>query len=317
MNKVFSKYKRGDVWYIKFVNENGDGVIGSSVQKKSRPYVIVSCEENNNNAPVFQVIPIATMKYDHLPPHVYFKNGERDQIVLCEQITTISVLDFQREGSRFLYSFNLDFINKIDDALASQLGIKARVADMNVLENLIDKISKDKEDELKKKYETNLEMRVEQIAAKLSEKFGISLTSDDLITGRGYNNSDLKYAPNEILQKIKEKDRVTKQSPEISEEIQSTNNNNEIKITLPWDKSKTVSSTPSNTSFSSSKKVSDNKEVKGISKKRNKWTDDKMKQFLIDKETMSVQALADKYNVKKKSIYQLAFLFKDRLKEKK
>lgn len=25
MNKVFSKYKRGDVWYIKFVNENGDG----------------------------------------------------------------------------------------------------------------------------------------------------------------------------------------------------------------------------------------------------------------------------------------------------
>lgn len=77
MNKVFSKYKRGDVWFIKFIDEEGDGVKGSSVQKKSRPHLIVSCEENNNNAPVFQVIPIATMDFDHLPPHVYYRNEER------------------------------------------------------------------------------------------------------------------------------------------------------------------------------------------------------------------------------------------------
>lgn len=303
-NKVFTKYRRGDVWYIKLQNENGDNVEGSSVQRKSRPYVIVSCEENNNNAPVFQVIPIATMDYDHLPPHVYYNNGGRNQIVMCEQITTISVLDFQREGSRFLYSFNLEFMNKIDEALAGQLGLRVRVADMKVLENLIDKISKDKEDELKRKYESNLEMRVEQIAAKLSKKFGIPLSSEDLVTGRSYNNSDLEFAPESVKSEIKKNadDRVSTIPSNNTKEVKIIPENNSNKTQLLQDKTKFISTNvPEN--------KSSNKSV-------NKWTREKMIQFLKDKEEMSLSDLSEKYNIKKKSVYQFTYLFRNRLNEK-
>lgn len=304
--KIFSKYKRGDVWYIKFQTEDGDGLKGSSVQKKSRPHVIVSCEENNNNSPVFQVVPIATMKPDHLPPHVYFRNGERDQTIMCEQITTVSILDLQREGSHFMYSFNLEFINKIDEALASQLGLRVRVADMKVLENLINKISEQKELELKNKYENSIKIKVEELADRLSKKFGISLTSEDVLNGRVYDNPDLVYAPKELIDKMK-KTAAERMNPE-KESIA----NEENKVTLPWDKSKSVSVGNLNNSSS----VNDTSSTT-TKKKRNKWTKEKMIQFLKDKESMTISDLAEKYNIQKKSVYTLEYTFKHRLNDDK
>ena len=189
MDKIFSKYKRGDVWYVKLNSEFGDGNDNSSVQKKSRPYLVVSCEENNNSSTIFNVVPICTRQFDHLPMHVYFRNGNRDQIVLCEQITTLSIMDFQRPESHFLYSFNLDFMNKIDNAIAGQLSLKTRVVNLNILETLIDKISKEKEEELKEKYEKFIESRIEEIAARLAKKFGVNIRSEAVITERSCEDS--------------------------------------------------------------------------------------------------------------------------------
>lgn len=307
MNKVFCKYRRGDVWFIRFENEKGDGQKNSSVQKKSRPHVIVSCEENNNNAPTFNVLPIETKEHDHLPCHVYYQNNGRDQTVLCEQIKTVSILDFQREGSHFMYSFTLDFMNEIDSALAGQLGIKARVADMKVLENMIDKLSKDREKELKDKYETNLEMRVEEIAAKIAKRFGISLDPGDLLTGEGYKNADLEFAPKDLIVEMNnnrsERVNIGKKQSELTSE-----NNSSEGITLPWDSTKKVS-----TKVSEPKDESKPVSSKEVTKRKNKWTEDRMLEFLADKDTMSISELADKYGIKKKSVYQMAYICRDRL----
>lgn len=83
MERWYSKFKRGDVWYLHMDTESGDGIEKSSVQKKSRPYVIVSCEENNNNAPTFNVLPICTRNNDHLPMHVFshIKMGLRQDVI--------------------------------------------------------------------------------------------------------------------------------------------------------------------------------------------------------------------------------------------
>lgn len=97
MNKVYSEFRRGDVWYVKLKDEFGDNQNNSSVQRKSRPYLIVSCEENNNCAPTINAVPITTRPSDHLPMHIYYDYNGRHQLVLCEQITTLSVIDFHRE----------------------------------------------------------------------------------------------------------------------------------------------------------------------------------------------------------------------------
>lgn len=290
MNKVYSEFRRGDVWYVRLNDEIGDGNDKSSVQKKSRPYLIVSCEENNNCAPTINAIPITTRPADHLPMHVYFNYNNRDQLVLCEQIATLSVLDFKRSGSHFMYCFNLEFMTKIDDALAAQLGLRPRVADMKVLENLIDKISSEREAELKRKYEDSLQMRVESIAAKLAKQFNIDLNAQDMLTGATYRPEELTYASKETKANIAEtaKSRMT---PPVEPQPSPEN-------------SKPAPETSDKSTNKSRKKSS-----------KTQWTEAAMKAYLSDYEHLSVSAMSSKYSIAKKSVAQYRYLFRKKLDE--
>ena len=163
MDRWYSRYRRGDVWFLHLDDETGDGSRTSSVQKKSRPYLIVSCEENNLNAPTFNVVPITTRDSDHLPMHVYFRymdgpEGGRNQLILCEQITTVSVEIFLSSKSRFMYSLSIELMNKVDEALTRQLGLKPRVADMHILERIVNELAETeaKRIEAQKEKEVNL-----------------------------------------------------------------------------------------------------------------------------------------------------------------
>lgn len=299
MKKAYSEFKRGDVWYVRLNSETGDNNDKSSVQKKSRPYVIVSCEENNNCAPIINVVPISTQAMDHLPMHVYYRGyNRRDQMVMCEQITTLSVLDFRREGSYFMYSLNVEYMNKIDEALASQLGLTPRVADMKVLEKLIEKLAADKEAEMKRKYEDAIEARVSAIADKLAKKFGISLSADDMLDGVNYRPEQLRYVDKNTLSEMEEtiKERTTptastnKQDKTLSEKVET--------------KHQVEQSAPAET-------------VKQKKSKRtnNKWTNEAMKAFLEDYKHLSISAMASKWSMAKKSVATYASLFRKKLEK--
>lgn len=283
MNKVYSEFRRGDVWYVKLKDEFGDNQNNSSVQRKSRPYLIVSCEENNNCAPTINAVPITTKPSDHLPMHIYYDYNGRHQLVLCEQITTLSVIDFHRERSYYMYSFNLDFMNQIDDALAAQLGLRPRVADMKVIENLIDKISADKEAEMKRKYEATIQSRVEAIAAKLAKQFNIELNAQDMLTGATYKPSELTYASDGDKKQIAE---TAKQR------------------TTPANESSTNQLVTEQTDLKSSP-------VKKTSRKQ--WTQESMKAFLDDHKHLSISAMAAKYGIATKSVPNYAWMFRKKL----
>ena len=64
---------------------------------KRRPWVVVSNNKNNAVSPNITMCPIYTRSETKLPTQVYFKNGERDQIICCESITTIpkSMIDIK------------------------------------------------------------------------------------------------------------------------------------------------------------------------------------------------------------------------------
>lgn len=306
---VYSKYKRGDVWFIKLNTEDGDGVNGSSVQKKSRPCVIVSCEQNNNNAPTFNVVPIETKEYDHLPCHVYYRYGGRDQVVLCEQIKTISELDFKRNGSRYMYGFSVEFMNKIDQALAAQLGLTPRIGDIKIFENMINRIVDSREDELKKKYEESLRIRAEELAVMISKRFGIILTPDDVLNGSVYDNPDLEYAPKEIVDNMKKtaEERMTRPIDNPEPDISTANI---IGSQIVSRKSNPIQIVNSGLEISSKSPKTIKKETR---RKNTKWNNDLMKQFINDADSMSLSEVSKKWGVSKKSIHSMKSSFKKKL----
>lgn len=209
MDRWYSRYRRGDVWFLHFDDETGDGSRTSSVQKKSRPYLIVSCEENNLNAPTFNVIPITTRDSDHLPMHVYFRymdgpEGGRNQLILCEQITTVSVEVFMSPKSRFLYSFSIELMNKVDEALTRQLGLKPRVADMHVLERIVRELAETEAKRIEAMKEKEVQVRVETLAAILSRKFNLNLDTTALLNGTEYRDTEMQYADKADVQTMRE-----------------------------------------------------------------------------------------------------------------
>lgn len=314
MENVCSEFKRGDVWYVRLNTEFGDNNDNSSVQRKSRPYVIVSCEQNNNCAPELNCVPICTRSSDHLPMHVYYRYSNRDQLVLCEQITTLSVQDFRRSGSHFLYSFSVDFMNKIDETLAAQLGLTPRVADMTVLEKIVDKLAADKEAELKKKYEETIEARVSAIANKLAKKFGIDLSSADMLDGINYRPDQLAFVDKGLRAEMEEtiKERTSPKQSKYegdlsvySEPIETT--------TETTNATTTKASEPKTTNVDKADDANDEKNKK-INRK---WDEESMRKFLDDYSHLSVSAMSSKWSMTKKSIATYASLFRKKLGVKK
>lgn len=283
MDKWYSRYRRGDVWFLHFDDETGDGSRTSSVQKKSRPYLIVSCEENNLNAPIFNVIPITTRDSDHLPMHVYFRymdgpEGGRNQIILCEQITTVSIEVFRSSKSRFLYSFNIEMMNKVDEALTRQLGLKPRIADMHVLERIVNELAETEAKRIEAQKEKEVSMRVEALAAMLIKKFNLNLDTTALLNGTEYRDAEMQYADKSAVKTMRET-AAERRNPE------------------PAAPEKTVSSARA--------EKSDDKP-----KKRHKWSIEEKRQFLADYKKLSISQMSEKYGIKKSSVSYNVCVFK-------
>ena len=275
MDRWYSRYRRGDVWFLHFDDETGDGSRTSSVQKKSRPYLIVSCEENNLNAPIFNVIPITTRDSDHLPMHVYFRymdgpEGGRNQIILCEQITTVSIEVFRSSKSRFLYSFSIEMMNKVDEALTRQLGLKPRIADMHVLERIVNELAETEAKRIAAMKEKEVQMRVEALAASLIKKFNLKLDTTALLNGTEYRDSEMQYADKSVVKTMRET-AAERRKPE------------------------TV--TPKKTDAQAGTGESEDKP-----RKRHKWSIEEKKQFLEDYRNLPISKMSEKYGIKKSSV---------------
>lgn len=113
------RFKRGQVWWIYSEGEEFD----DAKQKKPRPWLIVSNDENNLFAPIITCVPITTRSEARLPVHVFFRNGDRNQVALCEQITTKDIKEFNHPRSYYMYTLSDPLITDINKALSIQLGI--------------------------------------------------------------------------------------------------------------------------------------------------------------------------------------------------
>lgn len=299
MEKWYSRFRRGDVWFLHFPTENGDGIEGSSVQQKSRPYLIVSCEENNLNAPTFNVVPIGTRDNDHLPMHVYYRyqdgsDGGRNQIVFCEQITTVSALVFNNPRSRFMYSFNLEFMNKVDDALASQLGLRPRIADMHILERIVHELAEVELAKVESAKKEEAGVRMEKIAEYLAKTFNLTITTEQLQNGCEYRDAQLQMADRRVVQEMRETAQTrrgvipTPQPTLVADSVQPSVSS----------ESTTESSTTAKTK-----------------KKNNRWTPESRAEFLEYYRTHTILETAEHYDMKKSSVATQASVFRKQVGE--
>lgn len=318
MDKWYSRFRRGDVWFLHFDSETGDGLMTSSVQKKSRPYLIVSCEENNLNAPTFNVIPITTRDSDHLPMHVYFRymegpEGGRNQLILCEQITTVSVLTFNHPQSNFMYSLSIELMNKVDDALARQLGLKPRVADMTVLERIVTELADTQAKKIEEQKQREAQIRVEEIAEMLAKKFNLNITTQELLNGTEYRDAELQLADKQTVAEMRKTAKERREPPK--SELQKLCD--EVGITKMQLLAETYGKAePAHLEqvreVAKRKIEEETKPVEEKAKKKHRWTDEEKEQFLADYSSLSISEMSEKYGIKKSSItYNVCIFRKD------
>lgn len=86
---------------------------------KRRPWVVVSNNKNNAVSSNITMCPIYTRSETKLPTQVYFKNGERDQVICCESITTIPKSMIDIKG--YIGTVSTYIWDKIHKALMIQL----------------------------------------------------------------------------------------------------------------------------------------------------------------------------------------------------
>lgn len=288
MIKRYSRFRRGDVWFLHLPTESGDNRDNSSIQKKSRPYLIVSCEENNLNAPTFNVVPITTRNNDYLPMHVYFRyedgtENARNQLILCEQVTTVSILDFNNPKSYFMYSFTAELMNMVDDALSRQLGLKPRVADMGVLEDIIQRLAESQKAKIEAEKEKEVTMRVEKLAELLAKKFNLPLDTTHLLNDTEYRDTELQMADRTTVQAMRQTATERRNTP-LQRQAES---NGQMSVT--------PSSKPSTRSRGKS------------------WSEKEQRTFVEDYKRLSLEDMMTKYGLRKSSIQSSVCKFRKAL----
>ena len=112
---MLQKINRGDVYFYNF-GFDYDG----SVEGKNRPCVIISNNKGNNYGTTALVAPITTRSKESCKPwQVHYYNGDKSQIILCEQIKTVNV------SKLYNYQGHLDTLTMraVDEALAIEFDL--------------------------------------------------------------------------------------------------------------------------------------------------------------------------------------------------
>lgn len=133
MARTYYKVKRGMVfWY-----EPPKHLVKTSMQQGRRPWVVVSNDEGNISAPTCNIAPLTAEDKTDIPVHVKTYLFGIENIVLCEQITTVD----QSVLKEYYCSLTDDTMKKVEEAIAIQYSISPIVKYMDFnMSNLVTKL---------------------------------------------------------------------------------------------------------------------------------------------------------------------------------
>ena len=125
---MIQKFSKGDIFYYNFGSMN---CVSDHIERKLRPVLIISNNLNNTFSTNVNIVPITTRSKEKCKEwQVYFNNNGRDQVILCEQIFTVSSDNLQS----FIGRIDEITLKEVDKALAIQLNLNTIERELNSLE---------------------------------------------------------------------------------------------------------------------------------------------------------------------------------------
>lgn len=138
MSFDFVKFERGQVWMVRFKNQESLG----REQAKDRPWLVLSVGKFNQSAGMITCVPITSRDHIVTPAQVLFTNqvGKRN-VILCEQIRTF---DYRSGAYIFDFMGNLSdkVLESVDVALSIHLGLHYSPISLKSLYDSIEAIVK-------------------------------------------------------------------------------------------------------------------------------------------------------------------------------
>ncbi len=125
---MIQKCNKGDIFYYDFGKIN---LKADHIEKKRRPALVVSNNMNNVFSTNVNIVPITTRTFDKCKKwQVYFNDNGRHQVILCEQVFTVSY----NELDKYIGHIDEITLKEVDKALAIQFGLNTTQNELNSIE---------------------------------------------------------------------------------------------------------------------------------------------------------------------------------------
>lgn len=135
MAKDYSRVQRGQVfWFNPQVYSEAEklNIKGNEydihIQTKTRPVLVVSNNQNNDNSYTCNVIPITSEDKNQLPCHVTYNYAGKQQTILVEQIRTVDIVTL----SDYICTLSDTIMQKVEQAMMSQFAIRPSVSYLDI-----------------------------------------------------------------------------------------------------------------------------------------------------------------------------------------
>ena len=166
-------YRRGDIFYV----NNGKSEHVGSETKKDRPAIVVSCDANNKNSSVLEMVFMTTQPKADLPTHVTIRSTGRVSTALCEAPTPIAV----ERINNYLGEVTVEEMERIDIALLIGLGIKNKQEQKKVeVSSESRELSQQKDENIRKMQEEieHLMKKINDMQEEMTKKTADAATAD-------------------------------------------------------------------------------------------------------------------------------------------
>lgn len=281
--------RRGEMWYYNFGTE-----FDGSVEGKVRPCVVISNNNGNKFGTTALVCPITTRGKEALKSwQVYFKYGNRDQIILCEQIRCVNIAKL----NSYMGTLTKQQLAELDKALMIELDLP--INSSNDISNKDSNATKDFSSSLKndiiKSIHTeivNANKTVLESQAKLYEKLLLDIINEFSNNNVSNEISNIKSLFN---QSVINTDTMITQILQLYQTLlatQSIQSSEPLKITSTTNLVMNQSDNVQNI-HNSVNKVKKTKTSKG---RKTVYTIEFASQFIKDYYSLSKQELLNKYN---------------------
>lgn len=135
MAKDYSKVQRGQVfWFnpqvyseVEKLNIKGNEY-DVHIQTKTRPVLVVSNNQNNDNSYTCNVVPITSEDKPQLPCRVVYNYAGKPQTILVEQIRTVDIISL----GDYICTLSDSVMQRVEQAMMSQFSIRPSVSYLDI-----------------------------------------------------------------------------------------------------------------------------------------------------------------------------------------